>query len=189
MNRKGWISGLGPLTILALMFAASGAMRFGQGVGAALALQASPTTEPSAPPLNCPEPPERLAEALRLRDAEITAREVALRERLAALSLSEKAIDARLAALAQAEASLKETLTIADGAAENDLARLTAVYEAMKPGEAAALFETMAPEFAAGFLGRMRPEAAAAVLSGMKPETAYSISVLVAGRNALAPKE
>lgn len=189
MRRKGLIAGLGPLTILALMFAASGALRLGQGVGAAMALQAAPQREPSAPPLNCPEPPERLAEALRQRDAELAAREVALRERLAALALSEQAIDAKLRELATAEASLKATLTIADGAAENDLARLTAVYEAMKPNEAAALFETMAPEFAAGFLGRMKPEAAAAVLSGMSPDTAYSISVLVAGRNALAPRD
>ncbi len=46
----------------------------------------------------------------------------------------------------------------------------------------------MAPEFAAGFLGRMRPDAAAAVLAGLKPDKAYSISVMIAGRNATAPK-
>jgi flagellar motility protein MotE (MotC chaperone) len=83
---------------------------------------------------------------------------------------------------------LKKTLAIADGAAEKDLAKLTAVYEAMRPADAAALFQTMAPEFAAGFLGRMRPEIAAAVLAGMNPGKAYSISVLIAGRNATAPK-
>ena len=64
-------------------------------------------------------------------------------------------------------------------------ARLAA---APPPADAAALFQTMAPEFAAGFLGRMRAEAAAAVISGMTPESAYSISVLIAGRNALVPK-
>jgi flagellar motility protein MotE (MotC chaperone) len=51
------------------------------------------------------------------------------------------------------------------------------------------LFETMAPDFAAGFLARMRPEAAAAVLSGMTPGAAYTVSVLLAGRNALVPRE
>jgi flagellar motility protein MotE (MotC chaperone) len=107
---------------------------------------------------------------------------------MAALDLAEAAITARLADLATAEADLKATLSLADGAAENDLARLTAVYESMKPADAAALFTAMAPEFAAGFLGRMRPETAAAVLSGMAPETAYSISALIAGRNALVPK-
>ncbi|TKA97657.1 hypothetical protein FAZ78_04745, partial [Cereibacter changlensis] len=107
----------------------------------------------------------------------------------AALTLAGQAIDAKLAELAAAEAALSETLARADGASEGDLTRLTSVYETMKPKDAAALFEAMAPEFAAGFIGRMRPDAAAAVLSGMSAEAAYSISVLLAGRNALVPKE
>ena len=107
---------------------------------------------------------------------------------MAALALADAAITKRLAELQTAETDLKKTMTIADGAAEKDIAGLTAVYEAMRPADAAALFQTMAPEFAAGFLGRMRPDAAAAVLAGMKPDKAYSISVLIAGRNALAPK-
>ena len=77
---------------------------------------------------------------------------------------------------------------LADGAAEKDIQNLTAVYQAMKPKDAAALFETMSPEFAAGFLGRMPPEAAAAILSGMSSEAAYGVSVIVAGRNAEVPK-
>lgn len=182
------IRGIGPLTVLALVLASSGALRFGQGVGAALALQAEPHDPISAAPMNCPEPPERLAVALQERQADIDAREASLRDRVAALALAEKSIEARIAELREAEGALRSTLALADGAAENDLARLTAVYEAMKPADAAALFETMAPEFAAGFLGRMRPEAAALVLSGMAPDKAYSISVLVAGRNALVPK-
>jgi flagellar motility protein MotE (MotC chaperone) len=87
------------------------------------------------------------------------------------------------------EAELQATLALADGAAEADLDRLTAVYQAMKPKDAAALFETMSPEFAAGFLGRMPPESAAAILSGMSAESAYGVSVIVAGRNAGAPKD
>lgn len=181
--------GRGTLAILAILLAASGALRLGDSVGAAMALQANSPEQGSEAPLQCPDPPAAAAAALRARDATLATREVALNERLAALSLAEEAITSRLTELKTAEAKLRATLSIADGAAENDLARLTAVYEAMKPAEAAILFETMAPEFAAGFLGRMQPEAAAAVLTGMKPETAYAISVLIAGRNALAPKE
>ena len=93
-----------------------------------------------------------------------------------------------MAKLAAAEEKLNETLARADGASEADLTRLTDVYQSMKPKDAAALFATMAPEFAAGFLGRMRPEASAAILSGMSPENAYTISVILAGRNANVPK-
>lgn len=180
---------IGPLTILALLLAGSGALRFGEAVGTAMALQAEKPEHAQSAPLDCPVPPARLLEALRAREAQISAREAALNDRQAALAMSDQAITARIAELTAMEASLKETLALADGAAERDLTNLTAVYEAMKPADAAALFETMAPEFAAGFLGRMRPDAAAAILSGMKSEAAYSISVLVAGRNATVPKQ
>jgi len=180
-------AGRGALVILALFLASSGALRLGAGVGEAFANAPEPKTDPTAP-LDCPAPPLALAEALSTRETAVARQEEALADRMAALDLAETALTTRLAELAGAEASLKETLALADGAAEKDLARLTAVYEAMKPADAAALFTAMAPEFAAGFLGRMRPDAAAAILSGMNAEKAYSISVLIAGRNALVPK-
>ncbi|RGP38737.1 MotE family protein [Pseudotabrizicola alkalilacus] len=189
MKIRRILSGGGTLTLLALVLAAGGALRLGHGIGGAMALEASEDRPQGQVPLQCPEPPAALALALRERDAAVTAREIALQDRLAALTLADTALTARLAELEDAETRLRETLAIADGAAEKDLQRLTAVYEAMKPAEAAAIFETMAQEFAAGFLGRMRPDAAAAILAGMKPESAYSVSVLIAGRNALAPTE
>jgi len=179
-------AGRGALIILALFLATSGALRLGAGIGTAMANAPEPAIVDA--PLNCPAPPLALAEALLARETDVARQEAALADRMAALDLAEAAITARLADLATAEADLKATLSLADGAAENDLARLTAVYESMKPADATALFTAMAPEFAAGFLGRMRPETAAAVLSGMAPETAYSISALIAGRNALVPK-
>lgn len=191
-------SGPGTLAILALLLASSGALRLGAEAGQVLAETATAhdaetgaenTMTKAGIPLECPAPPAALAAALAERDAEIDSRTAVLDERMAALDLAEQAITARLAELEASEKKLRATLQLADGAAEDDLARLTAVYEAMKPKDAAALFSTMEPEFAAGFLGRMRPEIAASVLSGMKPESAYTISALIAGRNALAPKE
>ncbi len=178
-------SGRGALVILALILASSGALRLGAGIGAAMA-EASHDT--SVTPQDCPMPPAAVAAALVGREEQVKKQESAMADRMAALSLADQAINKRMAELQAAEVELKKTLAIADGAAEKDLARLTAVYEAMRPADAAALFQTMAPEFAAGFLGRMRPEIAAAVLAGMKPDKAYSISVLIAGRNATAPK-
>lgn len=186
MNRAG----RGALVILALFLASSGALRIGGLVGAAVANAKSDQTEADATvPANCPMPPAALLQALNEREAQVRGQEAAVADRLAALSLAQAALDARMEELTAAEVSLKEVLAIADGAAEQDLARLTAVYEAMKPTDAAALFDAMAPDFAAGFLARMQPAAAAAVLSGMPPDKAYSISALIAGRNAMAPKE
>ncbi len=178
----------GALVILMLLFATSGAVRLGSGIGAAMAASEG-SAETPAPPLTCPEPPAALVAALQSREEALAAREVALTDRIAALRLVEETANARIAALEEAEAKLAATVAITDGAAEADLARLTSVYEAMKPKDAGALFAAMDPPFAAGFLGRMRPEAAAAVMSGMPPEAAYAVSVLLAGRNALAPTE
>ena len=188
MTKSRARSGRGTLVILTLFLAASGALRLGSGVGQALANAAAEAPKPAADPQNCPATPLALAEALTAREGQVSARETALADRMAALALAEAAIKTRMDEMTAAEASLKKTLQIADGAAEADLTRLTAVYEAMKPADAAKLFGEMAPEFAAGFLGRMTPGAAAAVMSGMDPAKVYSISVLIAGRNAMAPK-
>ncbi len=182
--------GSGTLAILAIMLAASGALRFGSGVGVALARDAADVDNPvAAEPMNCPAPPLAVAEALTDRETRLVAREAALEERLAALDLAEAAIGKRLEELTAAETELKALVTVADGAAEADLARLTVVYEAMKPADAARLFTAMSPDFAAGFLSRMKPESAAAVLSGMTPEAAFTVTALIAGRNARAPTQ
>ncbi|TCO73374.1 MotE family protein [Rhodovulum euryhalinum] len=184
------------LPVIAGLFLASGLIRFGGGTAQALteeirhlAAQSDATQEIPAEP--CPPPPDIAAvlSALQTREAEIELREVALDEREATLDIAREEIARQMAALEAAEAALESTITIADEAAESDIARLTAVYENMKAEEAAALFAEMDPDFAAGFLGRMRADAAAAVMAGLDPTVAYSISVILAGRNARAPKE
>ena len=74
-------------------------------------------------------------------------------------------------------------------AAAKDIARMTTVYEAMKPAEAAKIFERMDVTFAAGLMARMRPEAAANVLTGMSPEAAYAVTLTIASRNHGVPVE
>lgn len=179
--------GRGVLMILAAILTLGGGLRLGIGVEGAMANSAKETTVEDKP-LNCPAPPAALAAALAARESEVKAKEDAVSERLAALNLANEAISKRMEELKAAEEKLKQTITMADGASEKDLTQLTAVYEAMKPADAAALFQTMSPEFAAGFLGRMQAASAAAILAGMKPEKAYEVSVLLAGRNANAPK-
>jgi flagellar motility protein MotE (MotC chaperone) len=130
-----------------------------------------------------------LLEAFRQREARIAEREKQMEDRMQALQLAEREASERVAALAAAEDSLKSTMALADVAAETDVQKLVAVYENMKPKEAAALFSQMTPDFAAGFLGLMNPLVAAQILAQVSPETAYSISVELAGRNAGVPKQ
>ncbi len=130
-----------------------------------------------------------MLEAFRKREERLKERERLLEERTHAVDIADKAVNEKIRELVEAEAALRATLELADGAVERDITRLTSVYETMKPKEAAALFEEMAPEFAAGFLARMRPEAAAQIMTGLSPDVAYTISVVMAGRNAQAPIE
>ena len=186
--------GRGALWIIAGLLLASGAVRLATGTGEALARemeQLVAETPIAAEPLEC-TPSDGVAtvlQALNTRQYDLDRREEALADRISALNLAEAEIQKNLIALQTAEEELSKTLSLADEAAENDLARLTAVYENMKPKEAAALFEEMSPDFAAGFLGRMRPDAAAAVMAGLSAPVAYTISVILAGRNANVPTE
>lgn len=131
----------------------------------------------------------KVLEEIRKRDLLLRAEEAKLRDREASIAAAEIEIRDNLGALRKAEDELRATIALAATSAEDDLARLTAVYENMKPKEAAALFGEMTPEFAAGFLGRMRPDSAAAILAGLDSNTAYSISVVLAGRNANVPTD
>lgn len=170
----------GALTLVAACLATSVVAR---AVSADLA---SAAVIGAAPPETCAHPPDiaALLAALDARAARLSEGEERLADRLQALAVAEVVLEKNLAALIAAEERLARRLAVADEGAEADLARLTQVYEAMKPKVAAELFDQMAPEFAAGFLGRMRAEQAAAILSGMASERAYLVSAVLAGRNA-----
>jgi flagellar motility protein MotE (MotC chaperone) len=130
----------------------------------------------------------KLLQALNEREALVVKREKKLEMRMRALSVADIEIENRLKILSDTEQTLRATLSLADEASEKDLLRLTTVYESMKPKDASKLFEEMEPNFAAGFLARMRPDVAAQVMAGLSPQVAYSISVILAGRNATVPK-
>ena len=185
--------GMRPLFLIAGLAVSSAALRLADGSGAAIAREVASLASYDAlvtEVAGC-TPDAEVAEilaSLATREAQLVKREEDLAARQAALSEAQERMRGKLAELKEAEDSLRAVLVMAEGAAENDIARLTTVYERMKPKEAAALFETMAPEFAAGFLGRMNPEAAAQILAGLSPEAAYSLSAILAGRHTGVPK-
>lgn len=180
--------GFGSLFMLAVLFTLAALLRLGEGMGMALAF-ASETMASPAQACEADEGAMRLLRSLQERENALTAREGEIADRNRALAIADERIQTRLATLIEAENDLAKTLTIADSAAEDDITRLVSVYESMKPKQAAPLFAAMAPEFAAGFLARMQPPSAAAILAQIDPAASYAISVIVAGRNANAPKQ
>ena len=197
MPKRSWASGRGALTLVALVLIGSALVRM-SGSGAAIALELKEQLgggEDAAPAQLANDGKDLSPELIRLlaetkeREARVLAREAELEARIQALALIETAVADDLLRLEQAEEALRATMSQADKAAETDINQLTAVYENMKPDQAAALFQMMEPSFAAGFLGRMRSDAAAAILAGLEPDLAYSISVVLAGRNAEVARE
>lgn len=185
----------GALLLISVLMLSSGLLRIGLETGPALAksvadLAVDETETPQQAPAKLDKARfHAMLVAFQEREERISALEVELADRQRAIEIAEKAVETQLQAILEAEQSLRATLAIADGAMEGDVARLTEVYENMKPKDAAALFSEMAPQFAAGFLSRMRADTAAAVLAGMAPDTAYSISVIMAGRHSGVPRE
>ncbi len=195
LSRKKQSKKAGSLQVIIVLLIGSALLRLGEGTGQALARGpgeietiASPQTDEI--PI-CPKPDdlENILTVLNQREDGLVERETALRDRMHALDIAEDQVSKKLAQLERAEQTLRDTIALADTAAETDLGRLTRVYETMKPKQAAALFEEMDPNFAAGFLGRMRPDAAAAIMAGLSPEAAHLFSVVLAGRNANVPRE
>lgn len=172
---------LGAITALLV---ASALMRVGMVAGAAQAVGIEADAEG---PATAAEDIPALLDAFRSREERLTARELLVEEREQALARTSVEVEERLVALHDAEAALAAMVALADSAASDDLARLTAVYENMRPAEAATLFESMDPTFSAGFLGMMDPVAAAAIMGRLSPGIAYSISAVLAGRNSSAP--
>ncbi|MBA3325795.1 MAG: hypothetical protein H0T41_11235 [Rhodobacteraceae bacterium] len=127
--------------------------------------------------------------AIRDREAQLEAEAARLADRAQTLNVAEAKLAEQLAAFEVAQRQLEETLALADNAAERDIERMTAVYESMKPADAARIFGRMDVGFASGLLARLRPEVAAAVLTGMEADAAYAITLTIAGRNANVPTE
>ena len=179
----------GTLAIIGTLLLLSSGVRLATEAGQVIASEEASADRIEAEVLDLSRPDELTValEAIKGREARLTEREVEIEAREATLIAAEAAIDAELTKLEQAEQSLRDTISIAAAAAENDLSQLTEVYANMKPKQAAALFEQMESSFAAGFLGRMASDRAARIMAGMTPEKAYQISVELAGRNADIP--
>lgn len=176
------------LYVIALLLALSGTIRLGLEAGSAVASGAERVGQ-GTPEACASDDIAVVLAALKDRETRLAEREGGLQDRMQALAVAEAQIDRSLTALEAAERQLASTMATASTAAEDDLQRLTAVYENMKPKQAAPVFAAMDPSFAAGFLGRMRPDSAAAILAGLEPEVAYAISALLAGRNADVPTQ
>jgi len=163
---------VGALSVIFLCLLVSALFRIGdreiafanEEANGELMAEAEANTQTESQQCRQPEHVGQLLKAIRERQDFLDIQDLKITDRMQALAVAEKQLELNIAELVAAERKLAATLAIANEAAENDLKRLTSVYENMKPKNAAELFGEMAPEFAAGFLARMRADSAASIM-------------------------
>ena len=178
--------GLGILPALAALLVGSAALRTLEGENIAQVrglFEAGPAHAADTPQTPTDEIGEVLS-ALKQREAELDAREARLDDREEVVEEGEVELSRQMGEIADAESRLRKMVNLADKASETDVETLVAVYENMKPEQAAPLFQQMPPAFAAGFLSKMQPPISAEILAAMPADAAYAVSVVLAGRNA-----
>lgn len=105
-------------------------------------------------------------------------------DREAALAQLEKSLQGQLAQIEAANDALGKKINSLKSTAGDDLKHLVSMYETMKPKQASEIFNSMDPAFAAGFLREMNSNTAGLIMANMDARKSYTISVLIAGKNA-----
>ncbi|MBU2956823.1 hypothetical protein Q4511_14875 [Paracoccus sp. 1_MG-2023] len=145
------------------------------------------------------EPPELLEGCSDVPEAVALAEE--LRDRALRIERYMASIETQKAELAQAETTLRERLAelrtqkgaITAGrqgdtqAVRTDIDKLIAVYDQMKPAEAAAILTNLPADFAAEILMRVRPEAGARIIAAVEPRQAALLTAQMGARSVRNP--
>lgn len=158
----------------------------GAAVGRADLIAPSLRAEASSEPLlgGCTDIPEAvaLADTLRLRGIAIDRALADLDRRKQEIAAAEQRIKSRLDALKAAKAALGDARGAQAAGTVAGIDRLIAVYDAMKPTEAATILAALPPDFAAEILARVQPEASARIIASIDPGQAAVLTAHMGSR-------
>lgn len=134
----------------------------------------------------CTDVPEAVELAIRLND-----RALRIERYLAELDRKKAEVDTSRAALSETLARLvaESPATPKSKAAKQDevnedVARLVAVYDQMKPEQAAVVISNLPPDFAAEILMRVQPENSARIMASVDPNQAAVLTSYMGSRRA-----
>ncbi|MCE8008975.1 hypothetical protein [Aestuariivita sp.] len=133
---------------------------------------------------NC-EVPERVLQSLHEERALLDAQKKALADRESEVALAREKLDIEKAALTELQASIQELLGKIEAQQTEDLDRLIALYQNMKPAEAAMIMNDLDIEVMIMVLGKMSPRVAAPILARMSPVRARAVSKIILERSKL----
>jgi flagellar motility protein MotE (MotC chaperone) len=123
---------------------------------------------------------EILAERLSERRATLDSREASLGDREALLQAAEKRLEERSAELDQQVADLQAADKAGDEAENQDLKNLIAMYETMKPSQAAAIFDKLDTTNLQLIAEAMNPRKLAPIMAKMDPAIAAALTIGIA---------
>lgn len=132
----------------------------------------------------CGDVPEavELAETLRLRGIAIDRALADLAHRKDELAAAESRVRERLVQLREARKALAEGKDAQRAGTDRTIARLVAVYNAMKPADAAHVLAALPPDFAADILSRVEPDAGARIMAAVDPGQAAILTAHMGAR-------
>ncbi len=124
---------------------------------------------------------ERLSE--RREELEERAKSIEMREAL--LNAAEKRLEKRVAELKALETSIQQATRERKQEQQEDLGKLVAMYQSMKPKQAARIFEVLDPDVLLDIVKIMKPRKVAAIMGNMRADFAGALSQAIAKGNTL----
>jgi flagellar motility protein MotE (MotC chaperone) len=156
----------------------------GEGEGSLAAVEpAGPATLNTNSPFTAAE--LDMLQNLALRREELDAREAEMGLRANLLAVTEARIEERIAELRAVETTIQSLLITYDEQEEAQLQSVVAIYEAMKPGDAANIFNNLDMIILIELVERMRGRLIAPILADMEPDAANALTVELATRRSL----
>ncbi|MEQ9244173.1 MotE family protein [Roseovarius indicus] len=151
------------------------------------------TPESDVPPIvpglkqsgNVCEAPEEVMLALEEQRKLVKAQESELEARRSEIALAREKLDIEKEGLNALKASIEELLARVEAAKTDDLERLIAFYQNMKPADAARIMDDMDIETTIMVLGTMKPRVAAPILAKMSPVRTRAVSKIILERSQL----
>lgn len=139
--------------------------------------------QPSPPPGDT-----AILEQLAERRKQLDRRQAELDQREALINAAEKRVTQRIGELQTLEADINQK-SQADQAAEvAQLKSLAAMYESMKPADAAHIFDRLDLAVLTGLARAIKPQKMAAILSLMTADTAHKLTLELAGAGTAASR-
>ncbi|MTH65845.1 MotE family protein [Paracoccus shanxieyensis] len=146
--------------------------------------------EPGALLSGCTDVPEAvaLADTLRQRGLRIERYMQDIDRRKSELAVAEKQLTDKLIELRKLRQQIRDHDTGSSRAQNDDIARIIALYDQMKPEQAAMVLSNLPPDFAAQILARVQPETGARIMASVDPGqaallTSYMGAVRARGMN------